>query len=183
MGQWEDNSWQPACIFVEISQPAICNPWVQNQSQFSWVYGPHIIPRVSGTIHLDKYFEVPRLGEPIGTVFFDRRFPLAIWYLGGGVKYFLFSTLLGEDSHFDDHIFLVGVGEKPPTRIRSCDCLYYWAVWLYDSEKATISSSLWMHLPGKLTYPKHPFVCPEISGLHLHSYSNKDGIGTRRILF
>ena len=28
--------------------------------------------------------------------------------LGGGFKYFLFSSLLGEDSHFDDHIFQMG---------------------------------------------------------------------------
>ena len=28
--------------------------------------------------------------------------------LGGGFKYFLFSTLFGEDSHFDDHIFRMG---------------------------------------------------------------------------
>ena len=27
---------------------------------------------------------------------------------GGGFKYFLFSTLFGEDSHFDDHIFQMG---------------------------------------------------------------------------
>ena len=29
-------------------------------------------------------------------------------YLGGGFKYFLFSTLFREDSHFDDHIFQMG---------------------------------------------------------------------------
>ena len=28
--------------------------------------------------------------------------------LGGGFKYFLFSPLLGEDSHFDEHIFQMG---------------------------------------------------------------------------
>ena len=28
--------------------------------------------------------------------------------LGGGFKYFLFSTLFGEDSQFDEHIFQVG---------------------------------------------------------------------------
>ena len=28
--------------------------------------------------------------------------------LGGDFKYFLFSSLLGEDSHFDDHIFQGG---------------------------------------------------------------------------
>ena len=28
--------------------------------------------------------------------------------LGGGFKYFLFSSLLGEDSQFDDHIFQMG---------------------------------------------------------------------------
>ena len=36
--------------------------------------------------------------------------------LGGGFNYFLFSSLFGEDSHFDDHIFQMG-GEKPPPRI------------------------------------------------------------------
>ena len=36
-------------------------------------------------------------------------------YLGGGFKYFLFSSLLGEDSHFDfDSYFSTGL--KPPTR-------------------------------------------------------------------
>ena len=28
--------------------------------------------------------------------------------LGGGFKYFLFSPLFGEDSHFDEHIFQMG---------------------------------------------------------------------------
>ena len=28
--------------------------------------------------------------------------------LGGGFKYFLFSPLFGEDSHFDEHIFQRG---------------------------------------------------------------------------
>ena len=28
--------------------------------------------------------------------------------LGGGFKYFLFSSLLGEDSNFDEHIFQMG---------------------------------------------------------------------------
>ena len=27
---------------------------------------------------------------------------------GGGFKYFLFSSLFGEDSHFDEHIFQIG---------------------------------------------------------------------------
>ena len=39
-----------------------------------------------------------------------------LWYLSGnlgdllvdGFKYFLFSSLFGEDSHFDDHIFQMG---------------------------------------------------------------------------
>ena len=35
--------------------------------------------------------------------------------LGGGFKYFLFSSLLGEDSHFDEHIFSDGL-VQPPTR-------------------------------------------------------------------
>ena len=29
-------------------------------------------------------------------------------YLGGGFNFFLFSPLLGEDSHFDVHIFKMG---------------------------------------------------------------------------
>ena len=29
-------------------------------------------------------------------------------FLGGGFKYLLFSPLLGEDSHFDEHIFQLG---------------------------------------------------------------------------
>ena len=29
-------------------------------------------------------------------------------FLGGGFKYFLFSPLFGEDSHFDEHIFQRG---------------------------------------------------------------------------
>ena len=36
-----------------------------------------------------------------------------VLHLGGGFKYFLFSPLFGEDSHFDDHIFSKGL--KPPT--------------------------------------------------------------------
>ena len=28
--------------------------------------------------------------------------------LGGGLKYFSFSSLFGEDSHFDKHIFQMG---------------------------------------------------------------------------
>ena len=34
-------------------------------------------------------------------------------YLGGGFKYFLFSLLFGEDSHFDNYF---SNGLKPPTR-------------------------------------------------------------------
>ena len=33
--------------------------------------------------------------------------------LDGGFKYFLFSSLLGEDSHFDSYF---STGLKPPTR-------------------------------------------------------------------
>ena len=33
-------------------------------------------------------------------------------YLGGGFKYFLFSSLFGEDSHFDEYF---SKGLKPPT--------------------------------------------------------------------
>ena len=33
--------------------------------------------------------------------------------LGGGFKYFLFSPLFGEDSHFDDHIFQMGWNHQP----------------------------------------------------------------------
>ena len=33
---------------------------------------------------------------------------------GGGCKYFLFSALFGEDSHFDQYF---SIGLKPPTRI------------------------------------------------------------------
>ena len=33
-------------------------------------------------------------------------------YLGGGFKYFLFSSLIGEDSHFDEYF---SIGLKPPT--------------------------------------------------------------------
>ena len=29
-------------------------------------------------------------------------------FLGGGFKYFLFSSLLGEDFQFDEHIFQMG---------------------------------------------------------------------------
>ena len=32
--------------------------------------------------------------------------------LGGGVKYFLFASLFGEDSHFDEYF---SIGLKPPT--------------------------------------------------------------------
>ena len=35
--------------------------------------------------------------------------------LGGGVKYFLFSPLFGEDSHFDEHIFQMGWNHQPVT--------------------------------------------------------------------
>ena len=31
-----------------------------------------------------------------------------IYKLGRGFKHFLFSLLVGEDSHFDDHIFQMG---------------------------------------------------------------------------
>ena len=34
--------------------------------------------------------------------------------LGGGFKYFLFSPLFGEDSHFEEHI---SNGLKPPTSL------------------------------------------------------------------
>ena len=30
------------------------------------------------------------------------------FFLGGGFKYFLFSPLLGEDSHFYEHLFQMG---------------------------------------------------------------------------
>ena len=36
-------------------------------------------------------------------------------FLGGGFKYFLFSPLLGEMIHFDEHIFQMGWKLKPPT--------------------------------------------------------------------
>ena len=35
-----------------------------------------------------------------------------VW-LVGGFKYFLFSSILGEDSHFDDHIFQRGWNHQP----------------------------------------------------------------------
>ena len=61
--------------------------------------------------------------------------------------------------------------KQPPTRIlRSCDCLPVclssrlasWCVRI-----STMRLQL-VDVPSlvKLTYPKHPFVCPEISGLH-----------------
>ena len=58
-------------------------------------------------------------------------------WLGGGFKYYLFSALLGKDSHFDDHIFqkwvgsttnymrlfvehiLWGIHEQPPMKLRA----------------------------------------------------------------
>ena len=48
---------------------------------------------------------------------------------------FLFSSLLGEDSHFDEHIFQMG-GEKPPTRkwLEGVSCLF-----LVVSEKFHLS--------------------------------------------
>ena len=41
---------------------------------------------------------------------FDFFFPVELFHpiLGGGFKYVLFSSLLGEDSHFDEHIFQMG---------------------------------------------------------------------------
>ena len=36
--------------------------------------------------------------------------------LGGSFKHFLFSSLFGEDSHLDDHIFQKGL-VQPPTRL------------------------------------------------------------------
>ncbi len=43
--------------------------------------------------------------------------------LGGGFKYFLFSPLVGEDSHFDEHIFQRGL--KPPTRKHLVFCDFF----------------------------------------------------------
>ncbi len=40
--------------------------------------------------------------------FFFLFFRFILGLLGGGFKYFLFSLLLGEDSHFDEHIFQMG---------------------------------------------------------------------------
>ena len=40
------------------------------------------------------------------TIFFRELRPMT--ELGGGFKHFLFSPLLGEDSHFDEHIFQKG---------------------------------------------------------------------------
>ena len=50
-------------------------------------------------------------------IFFETYFGyLGIYFrLGGGFKYFLFSSLLGEDSHFDLRILFQMGGEKPPT--------------------------------------------------------------------
>ena len=36
--------------------------------------------------------------------------------LGGDFKHFLFSPLLGEDSHFDEHIFQVGWFNHQPEK-------------------------------------------------------------------
>ena len=41
-------------------------------------------------------------------------------YLGGGFKYFLFSPLLGEDFHFDEHIFQMGWFNHQLVMIDAC---------------------------------------------------------------
>ena len=49
----------------------------------------------------------------IGELFQNRNQPYMYLKLGGGFKYFLFSSLFGEDSHFDQYF---SDGLKPPTR-------------------------------------------------------------------
>ena len=49
----------------------------------------------------------------IGKLFQNRNQPYMYLKLGGGFKYFLFSSLFGEDSHFDQYF---SDGLKPPSR-------------------------------------------------------------------
>ncbi len=49
-------------------------------------------------------------------------------YLGGGFKYFLFSTLFGEDLHFDSYF---SEGLKPPTSYGLWTIEIIWNHWVY----------------------------------------------------
>ena len=55
--------------------------------------------------------ETPPPGNPWNNLKF-RTYIDKVW-LVGGFKYFLFSSILGEDSHFDDHIFQRGWNHQP----------------------------------------------------------------------
>ncbi len=52
--------------------------------------------------------EVESLEEKPNDVVTDLGRNVTNFKLGGGFKYFSFSPLFGEDSHFDDHIFQRG---------------------------------------------------------------------------
>ena len=49
-------------------------------------------------------------GEPTGTI---TKLSWITNSLVGGFKHFLFSSLFGEDSQFDDHIFQMGWNHQP----------------------------------------------------------------------
>ena len=53
-------------------------------------------------------------------------------WLGGGFKYFLFSTLFGEDSHFDEYF---SDGLKPPTR---------WWFWRFFAPKSLVVKTCYL---------------------------------------
>ncbi len=60
--------------------------------------------------------------------------------LGGGFKYFLFSPLLGEDSHFDKHIFQMDWNHQ---LVNDNTHFWYTTSWFHCVEKSTGSAILW----------------------------------------
>ena len=63
---------------------------------------------------------ITELGYIKSGVYSIRKNGPLLLFLGGGFKYFLFSTLPGEDSHFDQYF---SIGLKPPARFS------LWANW------------------------------------------------------
>ena len=64
--------------------------------------------------------------------------------LGGGLKHFLCSSLLGEDSHFDEYF---SNGLKPPTR-QTCH-LHFGMLPLCEKDIIGIPQTYFGHVPNK----------------------------------
>ena len=94
----------------EVSQVVRITPIYKPSSPAIWFRGPTLPDQVGGGQQRSSPWAKKPLNSSHGTD------PPKVHQsgLGGGLKYFLFSHLLGEMIQIDEHIFSIGL--KPPTR-------------------------------------------------------------------